>query len=317
MPRSALVPSSLAREAEDKREATRKLGYVARAAAVFRLDRLAVFPDPSGEAGRFGDGFVATVLAYAATPPYLRKEAWGVRDELEYAGVLPPLRVAPRTGSGSDGSGSLRQGIVTEVGPDGRVRVNCGTQHPVSLPVPSSMTAPEEGERVTIRVSSRRPLRAKLVDGPPPGFVVERVSLDAQLRREDAGLCVAASRYGTPLTVSRLDSTVESIDAAGGFTVAFGAPERGLPEILDVEREAVGGTDAAGVVHGADATRTARDDADAGAGTDDGADAGDDTHEPDGARFDLWLNTVPKQGSEVVRTEEAMFATLAPLTMER
>jgi len=294
MPRSALVPSSLAREAEDKREATRKLGYVARAAAVFRLDRLVVFPDPSGEAGRFDDGFVATVLAYAATPPYLRKEAWGVRDELEYVGVLPPLRVAPRTGSGSDGSGSLRQGIVTEVGPDGRVRVNCGTQHPVSLPVPPSM-AVREGERVTIRVSSQRPLRAKLVDEPPPGFVVERGGLDAQLRRSDAGLCVAASRYGTPLTVSRLDSTVGSIDAAGGFTVAFGSPERGLPEILDVEAEAVGGTDATAAVAGENS----------------------DTHEPDGARFDLWLNTVPKQGSEVVRTEEAMFATLAPLTMEQ
>ena len=33
-------------------------------------------------------------------------------------------------------------------------------------------------------------------------------------------------------------------------------------------------------------------------------------------RFDLWLNTVPNQGSEVVRTEEALFATLAPLTLE-
>ncbi|MFC6940194.1 RNA methyltransferase [Salinirubellus sp. GCM10025818] len=301
MPRSALVPSSLAREAEDKREATRKLGYVARAAAVFRLDRLVVFPDSAGEDGRFGDGFVATVLAYAATPPYLRKEAWGVRDELESVGVLPPLRVSPRTGSGSEGSGSLRQGIVTEVGPDGRVRVNCGMQHPVSLPVPPSM-AVGEGERVTIRVSSERPLRAKLVDEPPPGFVVERGGLDAQLRRADAGLRVAASRFGTPLTVSRLDSTVESVDAAGGFTVVFGSPERGLPEILDVDAAAVGGTDA---------TREANDAEPRGAGED------SDTHEPDGARFDLWLNTVPNQGSEVVRTEEAMFTTLAPLTMER
>jgi hypothetical protein len=188
-------------------------------------------------------------------------------------------------------------------------------QHPVSLPVPASMQAPEKGERVTIRVSSQRPLRAKLVDEPPPGFVVERGSLDAQVRREDAGLRVAASRFGTPLTVSRLDSTVESIEAAGGFTVVFGSPERGLPEILDVDPAAVGGTDAAEVARGADATRAARDDADTGTGTDDGADA--DTHEPDGARFDLWLNTVPNQGSEVVRTEEAMFATLAPLTMER
>ena len=94
---SVLVPSSLVREAEDKREATRKLGYVARAATVFRADRLVVFPDRDGER-RWGGGFVETVLRYAATPPYLKTEAWGTRDELEYVGVLPPLRVSSRTG---------------------------------------------------------------------------------------------------------------------------------------------------------------------------------------------------------------------------
>ena len=43
-----LIPSSVVREAEDKREATRKLGYIARAATVFRADRLLVFPDREG-----------------------------------------------------------------------------------------------------------------------------------------------------------------------------------------------------------------------------------------------------------------------------
>ena len=61
--------------------------------------------------------------------------------------------------------------------------------------------------------------------------------------------------------------------------MAFGAPERGLPAILETDPPASGET-------------------------------GDD-------RFDLWLNTVPNQGSEVVRTEEAVFATLAPLNLSR
>ena len=276
MTRSVLVPSSLTREAEDKREATRKLGYVARAAVVFRVDRLLVFPDRGSE-GRFGDGFVGTVLEYAATPPHLRKEAWDRRDELEYVGVLPPLHVASRTGSGSDGSGSLRQGIVTEVGPDGRVRVNCGLQHPISLPSDGEHT---EGERVTIRISSRRPVRAKIEDVPPPGYVVERATIEDALTRPDAGVRIAASRHGEALSVDRLGQLVERT-ADDDVTVAFGAPERGLPEILDCEP---------------------------------GEEAPSDD-EPT-ARFDLWLDTVPNQGSEVVRTEEAMFATLAALTLE-
>ena len=297
---SVLVPSSLTREAEDRREATRKIGYVARAATIFRVDRVTVYPDPDGS-GRWEDGFVETVLRYAATPPHLRKEVWGKRDELEYAGVLPPLRDTTRTGSGSDDSGSLRQGIVTEVGTDGRVRVNCGLQHPISLPVPDGLDV-GEGERVTVRVSSRRPVRAKLVDQPPAGFDVDAADLDTALARDDAGLKVAASRHGRHLTVGLLGDLVREIRVGDerAVTVAFGAPERGLPAILDVDPDAVG-TDAG----------TTGDEPDT-VGGDPGPTRGDDQGE---TGFDLWLNTVPSQGSEVVRTEEAVFATLAPLSL--
>ena len=276
---SVLVPSSLVREAEDKREATRKLGYVARAATIFRVDRLTVYPDAAAER-RYGDGFVETVLRYAATPPYLRKAVWAKRDELEYAGVLPPLRVRSQTGSGSEGSGSLRQGIVTEVGADGRVRVNCGLQHPISLPAPDRELA--EGERVTVRVSSREPVRAKFADVPPPGYAVDAADLDTALDRDNAGLTIATSRHGEPLRSSRLDELAANSSVGGerALTVAFGAPERGLPAILGLDPGSVG--------------------------EDDQSETG---------RFDLWLDTVPDQGSEVVRTEEAVFATLACLNL--
>ncbi|ARS88528.1 putative RNA uridine N3 methyltransferase [Natrarchaeobaculum aegyptiacum] len=293
---SVLVPSSLTREAEDKREATRKLGYVARAATIFRADRLIVFPDRDGETGRFDGGFVETVLRYAATPPYLRNEAWDKRDELEYAGILPPLRATSQTGSESDGSGSTRQGIVTEVGPDHRVRVNCGLQHPISLNVPPEM-ALEEGERVTVRISSRRPVRAKLVDEPLPGLSVERTDLQAALGREDAGVRIASSRFGEQLTVGRLEPLAGRIER-DGMTVAFGSPERGLPDILGIEASAIA------------ASSSGDDDADPSAP----GDGVEPTADP-ATGFDLWLNTVPDQGSEVVRTEEALFATLASLSL--
>ncbi|MFW6436935.1 MAG: putative RNA uridine N3 methyltransferase [Halococcoides sp.] len=282
MTTSVLVPSSLTRETADKRSATRKIGTVARAAVIFGVDRITVYPDPAGNRHRDG-GFVATVLAYAATPPDLRTEVWDKRDELEYAGVLPPLRVPTRTGSGSDDSGSLRQGLVTEVGSDGRVRVNCGLQHPISLPVPDGRSV-REGERVTVRISSRRPVRAKIVDGDPPGYTVDRADLDTALDRADRGLCVAASRHGVDTTVDRLGRLVGAIERRGGLTVAFGAPERGLPAILGREPPSQ-------------------------------SDLPADLTESDRTRFDLWLNTIPDQGSEVVRTEEAAIATLACLTL--
>jgi predicted SPOUT superfamily RNA methylase MTH1 len=271
-----VVPSSLVREAEDKREATRKLGYVARAATIYRAKRVVVFPDREGET-RWGGEFVRTVLAYAATPPYLKHEVWGKRDELRYAGILPPLRVSTRTGSDPDGPES-REGIVTEVGPDDRVRVNCGLQHPISLLVPPSM-AVEEGERVTVRVSSREPVRAKLVDEAPPGFTVEGMDIQEVLARDDAGVRIGTSRHGGELTVTRLAELGQRTRDEGA-TFVFGSPGRGLPEMLGVSPEQL-------------------------------------PVEPDHPGFDLWLNTVPNQGSEVVRTEEAVFATLAPFALPK
>ncbi|MEZ3142847.1 putative RNA uridine N3 methyltransferase [Halobaculum sp. MBLA0143] len=264
-----LVPSSLVREAEDGREATRKLGYVARAATVFRADRLAVFPDGEGETDR-GEEFVYTVLAYAATAPYLRREAWDRREELQHVGVLPPL--LPDT-SGPDGS-ELRDGIVTEVGPEGRVRVNCGTQHPISLRAPPD-EVPSEGERVTVRVSSREPVRAKLADGDTPSPAVERADLADALA--DADVSVAASRHGDTLSVTELEVVTARLRDADRVAVAFGAPARGLPSILGYPEDAA--------------------------------------VDPADTRFDRWLNTVPNQGSEVVRTEEAMFASLSALSL--
>jgi predicted SPOUT superfamily RNA methylase MTH1 len=279
-----LVPSSLVREAPDKRAATQKLGTVARAAAVFRADRLVVFPDREGERD-WGGGFVETVLRYAVTPPDLRTEAFGVRDELEYAGVLPPLHVSARTGSESNGSGSLRQGIVTavesgdptdaETGSEpARVEVRCGLDGPISLVVPDGMTC-EVGQRVTVRVASRRPVRARIVDDPPPLRVASE-SLDAALGRDDAGVRIATSRHGTPLTVSGLPEVVDAI-TANGATIAFGAPERGLPAMLGIDPGSLG----------------------------------------EATDFDRWIDAIPDQGSDTVRTEEALFAVLAPLTLRR
>jgi hypothetical protein len=145
----------------------------------------------------------------------------------------------------------------------------------------------EAGERVTIRISSREPVRARIVDAPQPGYDVSRMDLAEALARPDAGIRVATSRHGRPLSTERLVDLTPRV--ADGATVAFGAPGRGLPDILGVDAETVAAHETGGGV---------------------------EPGSPDPG-FDLWLNTIPNQGSEVVRTEEAMFASLAALTLPR
>lgn len=91
---------------------------------------------------------------------------------------------------------------------------------------------------------------------------------------------IATSRYGEPLSVPTLGDLTARITDAGGMTVVFGSPGRGLPDMLGMPPEDVA-----------------------------------DVEPSVGPGFDLWLNTIPRQGSEVVRTEEAMFASLASLTL--
>ena len=265
-----LVPSSLIRETSDRREATYKLGWIARAAAIFEVNDLVVYPDPEG-AGPEDGAFVAAVLRYATTPPYLRKEVFDRRDELTHVGVLPPLRLPTWTGSELNDSGSIREGIVTEVGPDGRVWVNCGMQHPIALTVVGD-DLPQQGERVAVSISSRDPVRAKLLDGVSTGPRVREQALVDALEAA-RGLRIAATRYGQPLTIGLLTGRL-SARHTSGMTMAFGAPGRGLREICR----------SLGLV--------------------------------ENELFDIRLNTIPDQGSEVVRTEEAMIASLACLRLE-
>ncbi|MFO7833209.1 MAG: putative RNA uridine N3 methyltransferase [Halohasta sp.] len=171
---------------------------------------------------------------------------------------------------------------MTKVGSEGRVRVTCGLQHPISLVVPPDMATPVEGERVTVRISSREPVRARLVDEPTPGFDVECMDLSAALS-DESGLRIAASEYGEELSHARLGDLLPQL--AGEMSVAFGSPGRGLPEILGLEPEAVSAAVAA------------------------------QGHVDSYRGFDRWLNTIPRQGSETVRTEEAMFASLGCLTL--
>jgi predicted SPOUT superfamily RNA methylase MTH1 len=256
---TVLVPASLVTETDDARTATAKVGQVARAAAIFRCENVVVYDD--GKEHEDDGDLIAQVLRYAATPPYLRKTVFDRRDELRYVGVLPPLGTPLHSvTAGSDSEGfepEYREGVVTKVGTDGRVWVNCGTQHPVALRVPDEGI--REGERVTLRISSREPLRAQVAEQPPyGGYEVERAPLDDWLDAHE-GVVVCASRRG---------KVVEDGDLrADNLAVVFGAPQRGVGEILR-ERDV-------------------------------------------SVEFDSVVNTLPNQGVETVRTEEAVLATLA------
>ncbi len=69
------------------REKTLVAGYIARAAATLRAEGIDIY-------GK-GEGFdvLVDILNYLATPVYLRKKLFPLKQSLKYAGILPPVTI--------------------------------------------------------------------------------------------------------------------------------------------------------------------------------------------------------------------------------
>ncbi len=268
--RAILIPSSLTMESRDSRVNTLKVGQIARAAAVFRMNRIVIYRDPEHNDSRF----IAMVLRYMETPQYLRKLLIPRREELRHVGTLPPLRTQHHpidSRSESLKIGEFRVGAVVEsVGSDDGVWVEIGINRPIPLRTKEKIPV---GQRLNVRIFSHNPLAAEPVDQKEIphywGYETEVVdSLEDYLASKDDPLVVLTSRNGkavTPEILSKLGQSGQKRDLA----VVFGSPARGVDAFLSKE---------------------AMD------------------------RYEM-INTIPHQGTQTVRVEEAVFATLALLNL--
>ena len=269
--RAILIPSSLTMESRDLRVRTLKVGLIARAAAVFRVNRIVIYKDEEFDDSRF----ISMVLRYMDTPQYLRKLLIPRREELRHVGILPPLRTPHHPINSKTSAlkiGEYRVGAVVEsVGSDGGVWVEIGVDRPIPLRTVEKF---EAGQRLSVRIFSLDPLAAELVGHKEIpvywGYETEVVgSLEDYLGSTDAFVLIT-SRKGTPIT-SDLLHKIGRKERAGqsDLAVVFGSPARGVDAFL---------------------SKKLMD------------------------RYCM-MNTIPQQGTQTVRVEEAVFATLALLNL--
>ena len=268
--RAIVIPSSLTMESRDGRINTPKVGLIARAAAVFRMNRIVIYRDPDFNDSRF----ISMVLRYMDTPQYLRRMLIPRREELRHVGVLPPLRTPHHPINSKSESlkiGEFRVGAVVEsVGSDGGVWVEIGIDRPIPLRTVGRYSV---GQRLNVRIFSHNPLAAEPVDQKEIphywGYETEVVdSLEGYLASKDAASVLLTSIKGLAITPEILQQ-MGQLDQKRDLAVVFGSPARGVDAFLS--KEAIG-------------------------------------------RYDM-INTIPHQGTETVRLEEAVFATLALLNL--
>ncbi len=225
---SLLIPSSYTEESPDPRIKTYKVGQIARAAAIFRIDEIVIYRTKGPDDTRF----ISTVLRYAETPQYLRKALFPMQDALRFAGVIPPLRIPSHTVSHE---AEYREGIVTSVGSDRSVRVDVGIDSPISLETPAR--ALKKGERISVRICSRsNRANSELVDKKDIplywGYEVRTAKSLHDALTEIDGLRIATSVKGQPLDMKLLSEIEEKAKQRDKVSVAFGSPSKGLDAIL-------------------------------------------------------------------------------------
>lgn len=86
------LPESILSSSSHLREKTALAGLVGRAATVFRVDRILIYRDSISKDQDVEHSLLGKLLCYLDTPQYLRKLLFPIDDNLKYVGILPPLR---------------------------------------------------------------------------------------------------------------------------------------------------------------------------------------------------------------------------------
>ena len=275
---SIAIPASVVSDTPHLREKTSKMGLIGRAAAIFRIGEIIIYPDNPRFNQTADMDLIATLLAYMETPQYLRKRLFKLRPELQYAGILPPLRTPHHPLNRKMKNlkvDEYREGATLSRTKEGTL-IDIGVEQPVlivskQLPVEKRFTVKiiKVEKRVEVELANRNETPTYW------GYIVtvERQSFGKFMNNRGFDLTVATSKRGIPFA-NVAEEIAEKWKKANTILVAFGAPSQGLYEIVKND-----GSNLDEVV-------------------------------------DFIVNMVPTQGTETIRTEEALIASLAILNMQ-
>lgn len=281
MERKRLViafPASVISDVPHLREKTSKVGLIGRAAAIFGVDEIVVYRDSPREKQTEELDLIATLLSYLETPQYLRKRLFKLEPRLQYAGILPPLRTPHHPSSGR--AADLRVGDYRE----GVV-----------------LSAVKEGLEVDVGVEQPALLRNRqhAVD---ERLTLQIVKTAGRVEVQAANRMDVPDYWGYRVTVER-DSLKQAVDNVKA-DLAVGTSRKGAEIANTVGKIAPKWKTASIilVVFGSPARGLYEIAADEGVRLEE--------------LLDFVVNTVPGQGTETVRTEEAVLASLAVLNVE-
>ncbi|AFU58661.1 MAG: RNA methyltransferase [Nitrososphaera sp.] len=231
------IPDSSLSDEQTRRDKSIKIAQFARACAIFQVKRIYIYHDSLSQFERDDPNLLKTILRYLDTPQYLRKALYPRMHQLEYAGILHPIK-APHHKPPEDikrvRAGDVRTGVITKV--KGQLFVEAGLGSLVPF-----VGQGFEGKKVNVKFISPYP-NLKAIEASEEdifeywGYEVKEVP--------SLGKLLLASAENTEVVItSRKGSYFKNVEAklieraknAQNILVVFGAPKHGVYDILAKE----------------------------------------------------------------------------------
>ncbi|MBC7130248.1 RNA-binding protein [Candidatus Bathyarchaeota archaeon] len=270
---SVAVPASVVSDTPHLREKTSKIGLIGRAAAIFGVSEIIIYCDEPKKDQKADMNLIATILRYMEAPQYLRKRLFKLMPELRYAGILPPLRTPhhPLGGKITDLKLGEYREGITLSTSKKGTLVDIGAEKPALIPEASFPS----GKRITVKITH---IGKKILVAP-------------------------ANRQEIPeywgYTVTCFDGSLGKLlsDKRSALKIATSKYGKNFNEIRDNVAEKWRKSEEILILFGAP-TRGLYEIA---------------RHEGMSLEttVDFVVNTIPRQCTETVRTEEALIASLA------
>ena len=230
------IPDSSLSDEQTKRDKSIKIAQFARTCSIFRVKRVYIYHDALSHFEKDDPDLLKTILRYLDTPQYLRKMLFPMMHQLQYAGILHPIK-APHHRVLEDirkvKAGHVRTGVIVKVKGQLFVEVGLGSLVPF-------VGEPLEGKKVNVRFTSSYP-NLKTTQATEQeildywGYEVKEVpSISKLLASVEKTTIIITSRKGRYFRNIEA-GLVQRLKNVQSILVAFGAPKHGLHEILDKE----------------------------------------------------------------------------------
>jgi predicted SPOUT superfamily RNA methylase MTH1 len=234
------IPDSSLSDEQTRRDKSIKIGQFARACSIFRVKRIYIYHDMLSQFERDDPDLLKTILRYLDTPQYLRKVLYPRMHQLEYAGILHPIK-APHHRPPEDikkvKAGDVRTGVVVKVKGQLFIEVGLGSLVPF-------VGQGFEGKKVNVKFTSPYP-NLKAIEATEEdifeywGYEVKEVpSLGKLLASLENTEVVITSRKGSYFKNAE-GKLAERAKNAKNILVVFGAPKHGVHDLLAKEGTSV------------------------------------------------------------------------------